>query len=129
VLIGYISSDKDPAYFETTPEDIIKKNITDALKMFYNKKDIPQPDAFLRSTWGSDPNFFGSGCYISTDCDNTPTCTQDNLVAPISITRSGTSTPVIFFANDCTDKTGVLSSLEGAYLAGLDAAKRVASAP
>ncbi len=82
------------------------------LKIIYGN-NIPKPSHFLRTAWGSNPYTFGAYSFAS----NNARTTDFNVLAAQIENK-------VFFAGEHTSKD-YRGTVHGAYLSGLDAAKRI----
>ena len=116
ILQFFLSSPQsDRIMSHSCPTEEAKKEVMEILQEVYPCAQIPEPESVLVTTWKTDP--LNRGTY-----SNKP-------VGVNKYTYQSLSAPVgqLFFAGEAThpDYAGLL---HGAYLAGIDAGKRVAEA-
>lgn len=112
VLIALMAGDAALAC-ENTSNEVLVTEATQILQRIYPDMNVPAPEESIITRWGSDPYAFGSYSYIGPDGTGAD---YEDLSKPIG--------EHWFFAGEATCRTHP-STVHGAYLSGLSAAKAV----
>ena len=134
ILMTMISG-KDAVKLERSSDETVAANVTTTLRALYSRVDVLSPIKTKVTRWGSDP--YSRGCYTYM----APGCTDQDyleLARPLSgkevvlnggncggVTQTLANASMrLFFAGEHTTESHP-STAHGAYLSGLDAAKRL----
>ncbi|EAT38750.1 AAEL009396-PA [Aedes aegypti] len=119
ILCGWISG-ANARRMERTSDDEVRKACMFLLRKFMKGVDIPEPVAFKRTQWYSNPNFRGSYSFRSTTTDLLNT-SAEHLALPLS---NAIGIPVVQFAGEATHDH-YYSTVHGAIESGWREADRI----
>ncbi|XP_044740336.1 spermine oxidase-like [Chrysoperla carnea] len=120
VLLGWVVS-SGARKMEEIPEDEVKTKLIQLLRKFLGKKfNIPEPVAFTRSKWYTNPYFRGSYTFRSMATEKLNTSAAD-LAQPL---KNSTGKEVVLFAGEATH-SHYYSTVHGAIETGWREADRL----
>uniref|UniRef100_A0A672PLS7 Polyamine oxidase (exo-N4-amino) 1 n=1 Tax=Sinocyclocheilus grahami TaxID=75366 RepID=A0A672PLS7_SINGR len=119
ILIGWCPADIADLV-ETMTDGELSTAITDHLKMFFGRSNIPQPKSILCTKWRSNKFIKGSYAFLPVGVDGQ---VMDTLAQPLVGSRHPDQ---ILFAGEATMKT-LYGTVQGALLSGHREADRLAA--
>ncbi|XP_016367152.1 spermine oxidase-like isoform X2 [Sinocyclocheilus rhinocerous] len=122
ILIGWCPADIADLV-ETMTDDELSTAITDHLKMFFGRSNIPQPKSILCTKWRSNKFIKGSYAFLPVGVDGQ---VMDTLAQPLVGSRHPDQDLQILFAGEATMKT-LYGTVQGALLSGHREADRLAA--
>uniref|UniRef100_A0A6A7GC95 Spermine oxidase-like n=1 Tax=Hirondellea gigas TaxID=1518452 RepID=A0A6A7GC95_9CRUS len=123
LLLGWISGE-EAKYMETLSFEIVSEKCTEILRLFLADPFVPKPKRCICTSWWSQP--YSRGSYSSIGVGGSQLDIQ-TIAAPLYAQPHHTIPSLLFAGEHC--HPSFYSTVHGAYLSGLDAARYLCELP